>query len=46
MLDQEDDPDFDNKQLTADEQLIYFRKSKEKILSKVKEAEAKSDQGY
>ena len=36
MLDQEDDPDLDDEWLTADEQVTRFRKSREKIVGRVK----------
>ena len=36
MLDQEDDTDLHDEWLTADEKLTRFRKSREKILGRVK----------
>ena len=45
MLDQEDDTELDDEWLTANEQLTRFRKSREKIVGRVKGIELPSIQG-
>ena len=45
MLDQEDDPELDDKWLTANEQLTRFSKAREKIVGMVKGTESPSVQG-
>ena len=45
MLDQEDDPEFDDEWLTADEQLARFSKAREQIVWRVKGIELPSVQG-
>ena len=45
MLDQEDDPQLDDKWLTANEQLTRFRKAREKIVGRVKGTESPYVQG-
>ena len=45
MLDQEDNPEFYDEWLTADEQLTRFIKSREQILGRVKGTESPSVQG-
>ena len=46
MLYQEDDPEFDDEWLTADEQLTRFSKAREQIVGRVKGTELPSVQGY
>ena len=45
MLDQEDDPEFDDEWLTADGQLPRFSKAREQIVGRVKGTEFPSVQG-
>ena len=45
MLDQEYDTELDDEWLTADDQLTRFRKSREKIVGRVKGTESPSVQG-
>ena len=44
MLDQEDDPELDNKWLTDDERLTHFRKARKKIVGRVEGSEFPSIQ--
>ena len=44
MLEQEDDPELDDEWLTANEKLTRFRKSREKIVGRVKGSESPSVQ--
>ena len=45
MLDQENDLELDDEWLTSNEQLAGFRKTREKILGRVKVSESPSIQG-
>ena len=45
MLDQEDDPELDDQQLTANEQLTHFIKTRDQIVERVKVTESPSVQG-